>query len=374
MAPDSSPMLSASSLATAAAVCATLAAHIFHVLRRRRHSRRGNFPSSTPWFLPSIDLLHAIRAGTLDKFFANRRAALKSDCYYTRIPGFGESLCITNPKDQAELLRKEGKLKFSVVVPDTMLDTHGPGSLQVLSGEKHNFYRKIFASLLSPMALESFTPYLFEAFTGMWAELDEQCQKSTDPVTIRDAICKAQFFLMAKVLYGMTPENTSMNLLMQMRDDFESQLQGHFASPSSAKFLKAKEASQRLHKILANKFDAVLEARRSLLRNNERGGEEKKEDIGDGNEEHFVGNAMESIADALLKDGVDRDPQVIANIIDNLDLLLEASHGTTMDVTTSTLYFLNHPDNRDKLQNLREEMKAIDWDDVASARLYGREI
>jgi hypothetical protein len=42
-----------------------------------------------------------------------------------------------------------------------------------------------------------------------------------------------------------------------------------------------------------------------------------------------VGNAMESIADAVLKDNVHNDEQIRSDIYDNLNLLLEASHGTT---------------------------------------------
>ena len=279
----------------------------------------------------------------------------------------GETLVVTDPRDHAEIIRKEGKLNMVVDLPDTMNYTHGPGSLQALSGQKHNFYRKIFASLLSPAALNSFTPYLHEAFIDMWAELEEKCNNSSSTstddepvVVIQDAICKAQFFLMAKILYGMTPKNTPMEVLMQMREDFDAQLEGHFASPKSAKFLKAKEGSERIHKILADRFNSVLEERRALRseRKNVDFAEEKKDGTdNNGDDDSNIGNGMETIADALLREGVDTDPQVLADIVDNLDLLLEASHGTTMTVTTNTLYYLNHPDNKEKMNKLREEAK-----------------
>ena len=348
---------SSSTIAAVAVVITTIALQRLFVARRWR-KRLGNFPFSTPWFLPSLDLLHLIRAGSIGKFLQNRSAALGTDVYYIRLPGSkGATLCLSNPADQAEILRKEGKLKFTVGLPETIKKTHGPGSLQLMSGEKHNFFRKIFSSLLSPAALQAYTPHFFQAFTSMWRELEEQCEGSKGPVVIQDAICKTQFFLMAKILYGMTPENTPTELMLQMRDDFEAQLEGHFAPPNSGKFRKAAEASQRLHKILAEKFDAVLGKKHALLleENVDGNGRGNK---GGGTSNIPVGNAMETVADALIKEGVDRDPKVIADVIDNLDLLLEASHGTTMNVTTSTLYFLNHSKNSDKLKKLREEARA----------------
>ncbi|VEU37415.1 unnamed protein product [Pseudo-nitzschia multistriata] len=335
----------------------TLALNRYFRIQRDR-KRLGNFPSSTPSFLPSFDLLHAIRAGTLEKFVESRKKALGSDCFYIRLPGMARhTLCIINPEDHAEVLRKERKLKLIVDLPDTLNETHGPGSLQALSGNQHNFYRKIFASLLSPAALESFTPFLFDAFSQMWADLEEKSVEGESPVVIQDAICRTQFFLMSKVLYGMTPESTSMDMILQMRDDFEAQLEGHFAPRMSAKFKLAKEGSKRIHDVLRKKFELILEERRHLFESSN--GEEKK-DYDDKN--IMIGNAMESVADALLKEGADRDLKVLDETIDNFDLLLEASHGTTMTMTTTAMYYLNIAENSVHLQNLREEANSFGSD------------
>uniref|UniRef100_A0A7R9WBB3 Cytochrome P450 n=1 Tax=Pseudictyota dubia TaxID=2749911 RepID=A0A7R9WBB3_9STRA len=357
---STSSTLAEIAVATAVVVGSTFALRSFYKQCSNRR-RMGNFPSSSPWYLP-LDLYHAFKAGNLEQFVKNRIKALGTTNFYVHFLGITRqpTLCITKPEDQAELMRKEGKLKFIVDMPDTALETHGAGSIQVISGQRHNFLRKIFASLLSPAALESFTPYFFGAFNKMWGELEEECRSNDGaPVVIQDAICKAQFFLMAKILYGMTPENTSMEIILQMRDDFEAQLEGHFAPPTSETFKKAKAASKRIHKIMSEKFNAVLEARRAAC-NVEEGGEEKKENERDDADTRPIGNAMESVADALLRHGVDKDPQILSDVYDNLNLLLEASHGTTMTVTTSTLYYLNHPDNTKKLSCLRQEMKAFD--------------
>ncbi len=65
---SNSPMASA----TAAIGAATLFLLIALKKKKERCIRRGNFPSSSPWFLPSFDLLFVIRAGSLDKFVADR--------------------------------------------------------------------------------------------------------------------------------------------------------------------------------------------------------------------------------------------------------------------------------------------------------------
>ena len=353
---SSSPENAPSVTATAVVVIASSLALYRYYNIRRKCARLGNFPFSTPSFFPSIDLLHAIRAGALEKFVQSRKEAVNNDCFYIRLPGMGNpTLVVTNPKDQAELMRKEGKLNLFVAIGNTLDHTHGPGSLQAISGKHHAFYRKIFASLISPVALKSFIPHLFDAFTQMWDDLEKQCLSNDDKeVVIQDAICEAQFYLMSKILYGMTTENTPKDLMMQMRDDFEAQLEGHFAPPISAKYKKAKKGSQRIHAILRERFQTVLEERRSLVQGSEG---EKKGSEEEGN--RHVGNAMETVADALIKEGKDSDPKVLDEIIDNLDLLLEASHGTTMTVTTNTMYYLSLPENATKLQKLREEAKSF---------------
>ena len=216
-------------------------------------------------------------------------------------------------------MQKEGKLSLCVDLPDTIVATHGPGSLQLLSGTRHNFLRKIFAKLLHPATLERFLPYFYEEFTKMWTKLEE----ADGEVIIQDAICQAQFFLMAKILYGMTPENTDTEILMQLRQDFDLQLKGHFASPKSRTHLEAREASQRIRTVLNPRFDAVLEKRLKAM--------DSASGMNESNDDLPVGNAMESIADALLKDNVHQDKQILSDVYDNLNLLLEASHGTTSE-------------------------------------------
>ena len=306
----------------------------------------------------------------------DRKHALKADTFYMHLLGFTKRpmLVLTKPADFVEVMQKEGKLNLCVDMPDTINATNGPGNLQMLSGARHNFLRKIFAKLLHPATLERFLPYFYEEFDKMWTKLEA----ASGEVIIQDAICEAQFFLMAKILYGMTPENTDMEILMQLKNDFELQMKGHFAHPKSKTHREAKEASQRIRRVLNPRFDAVLDKRSQMIQTDGDTNNVMDDDVP-------VGNAMESIADALLKDSVQNDEQIRSDVYDNLNLLLEASHGTTSELfecysrvkthtklqlthfycytpvtnTTSMLFYLNHPDNAGSLQKLREEMHAF---------------
>jgi cytochrome P450 len=300
----------------------TIAAYGYHKSSSRR-KRLGVFPTSSPWFMPFADLVRIIRAGTFEQFIKDRKAALKSDAFYMHLLGFSQlpTLVVTEPADFVDIMHKEGKLNLCVQMPDTVKATHGPGNLQLLSGVRHNFLRKIFAKLLHPNTLERFLPYFYEEFTKMWAKLDE----ADGEVIIQDAICEAQFFLMAKILYGMTPENTDLDTMRQLQHDFDLQMKGHFASPKSKTFRDAKEASQSIRRVLNPMFDAVLDKRRHLMQTGDVTIEATHDDLP-------VGNAMESIADALLKDNVQDDEQIRSDVYDNLNLLLEASHGTTSEL------------------------------------------
>ena len=311
---------SLSVLATTCAVAIT-AYEYYKVSQQRK--RLGNFPSSSPWFLPFADLLHLIRSGTFEQFVINRKHALKADTFYMHLLGFTRRpmLVLTKPADFAEIMQKEGKLNLCVDMPDTINATNGPGNLQMLSGARHNFLRKIFAKLLHPATLERFLPYFYEEFDKMWAKLEA----TNGEVIIQDAICEAQFFLMTNILYGMTPENTDIEILMQLKNDFELQMKGHFANPKSKTHLDAKEASQRIRRVLNPRFDAVLEKRAQMFQTNGDTNNDTDYDVP-------VGNAMESIADALLKDNVQNDDQIRSDVYDNLNLLLEASHGTTSEL------------------------------------------
>jgi cytochrome P450 len=317
-----SPQLLPALATTLIVTASTIAAYEYYKWSSQR-KRLGAFPTSSPWFMPFADLVRLIRAGTFEQFVKDRKAALKSDAFYMHLLGFSQqpTLVVTDPADFVDIMQKEGKLNLCVQMPDTVMATHGPGNLQLLSGVRHNFLRKMFAQLLHPNTLERFLPYFYEEFTKMWAKLD----RADGEVIIQDAICEAQFFLMAKILYGMTPENTDLGVMRQLQNDFDLQMKGHFASPKSKTFRDAKEASQSIRRVLNPMFDAVLEKRRRLIQSGDFVNEATHADLP-------VGNAMESIADALLKDNVQDDEQIKSDVYDNLNLLLEASHGTTSEL------------------------------------------
>ena len=359
----------ASRTTVAAAVTTAVVALVgVHTAQQRKLTRKlGRFPRSSPWFFPHLDLFRAIRAGFGPTLIISRRAALGDIFYLGPFPGMKRSLLtICKPEDQAELMKKEGRMKLYAQMPDEMLATHGPGNMQIQSGKNHQFLRKIFSSLLSPTALESFVPYIVGAFTKLWTDLETKSKESDHPINIQDAICDAQFTLMCKLFFGLTPDADDADLA-QMRRDFEAQMDSHFKPASSPIYKNGVEAANRIHIFLSKQFDSVLEERRKIHQS-DHNAEEKKDDSGEGSMPK-IGNALESIADALLRDGVANDPKAISDVKDNLNLLLEASHGTTMTITTSTMYFLNRTDNVDALDNLRQEVANLE--DASYSTLRG---
>ena len=350
----------------AAATAAFVALVGVHTAQQRKLTKRlGRFPRSSPWFFPYLDLFRAIRAGFGPKLIISRRKALGDIFYLGPFPGMERPLlAICNPDDQAELMKKEGRMKLYAQMPDEMLATHGPGNMQIQFGKRHQFLRKIFSSLLSPTALELFVPHIVEAFTKLWCDLETKSKDSEHPINIQDAICDAQFTLMCRLFFGLIPDGDDADLA-QLRDDFEAQMDSHFKPASSPIYKKGVEAANRIHEFLSKRFDSVLEERRKVYQPDHIT-EEKKDDSE--TKMPKVGNALETIADALLRDGCANDPKAISDVKDNLNLLLEASHGTTMTITASTMYFLNKSGNAAALDKLREEVANLDCTSYATLR------
>ena len=126
---------------------------------------------------------------------------------------------------------------------------------------------------------------------------------------------------MCKAFFGLTPGDDDVNMA-QLRDDFEAQMDSHFKPASSPIYKKGVEAANRTHKFLSERFDSVLEERKRLFQTDYHA-EEKKDDSDKSLPK--VGNALESIADALLRDGSAGDPKAISDVKDNLNLLLRSA-------------------------------------------------
>lgn len=306
------------------------------------------------YYLP-LDLYHFLfQAGaSFPKFFTQRKQALGKSIFYIHLAGFTKkpTLVICDPEDQAEIMKKEGKMKLYVDMPKEMNQTHGPGNLQVISGSRHNFVRKIFAGLISPPAMKSFVPIVISCFEEMWAKLEKECEEKESNIIFQDKICETQFFLMSKLFFGMSPDSPAAKAeLVQLRGDFELQLESHFQPEKSEKFQNGVKAAKRIRKILSTRFSEALERRREVLKDDPSEAKQKLSSIG---------SALDVIADALIRDSKDEDPKVLSDVEDNLNLLFEASHGTTMTITTSALYFLNLSKNDEKLEKLRDEVSNL---------------
>mmetsp|Transcript_27354 Transcript_27354/g.55965 ORF Transcript_27354/g.55965 Transcript_27354/m.55965 type:complete len:569 (-) Transcript_27354:210-1916(-) len=330
----------------------------------------ASLPRLAPWyFFGPLDFLPLFMNGDgLAGYLRERRKVLGRFTF--RISCF-EYLNISHQKspyvvvshvdDISKVYAQQRKLDLAVALPETVVLIHGKGGLQQLQGAKHFFHRKLFASLLTPRTLEGFTPQILTAFDRMWRELDatSAADSSTSlSIVLRDVVRKTQFFLMSKILYGIdgaTPTSPERALAEQLQVNFELEDAALFASAGSSTFTEGLQASRQTRAILWQRFLMVLQ----------RVKEESKvsQSTSSCNEEHkgqmVVGNAFQAIALALVESGKVNDPETLQEIQDNLLFLLEASHGTTMHITTSMLYFLNHPDNAECLDKIRTEVQQL---------------
>ncbi len=360
------------------------------VLSSRSSSSSLPFPRGVPRVFtlhPLTELIYYLIKNrneddkSIRTLFRKLRLELKSNIFYVG-PAFsggheGPTLVIAHPADQALIIKKEKQLETKVPVPQTLIQIHGERNLQnIRVGRSHAALRKIFTSLFSPRAMDSFLPHMISHFTAMWKALQENKNHGDgggDGDHIRLAIRDAQLKLMCFILFGMKNETREeKDLFNQFRDDFELTEEALFApSLNSQVFKKGLAAKERIVKILYKEFDRVYQERLEIVQKgsaneNTNGdgnsnGDTNGSGSGNGKATNAVGNAMVIIADALLKDSLTKS-QLYNDARENLYLLLEASHGTTMHVTTALMYYLNNSDadkNLSSLQSLRDEVASI---------------
>ena len=265
-------------------------------------------------------------------------------------------LVILNPDDQAALVRKEKYLEWKVNMPDTVIGIHGERNFQTMPGgsQRHASLRKAYSSILSPKSLEKFATIIVDHFHVLWNDLAEKGEE----VQIQFAIRDAQLKLMCELLYGFDGKTEEgRKLFHNFSSDFHLTEKALFTGPAGKKakeYIKGLEARQRISKILNQKFDSIFVRR---LQEHEDGKLEK--------EEYVTGSAIVQIVDSLIRSGCKGSNEVNGyNAYDdareNLYLLLEASHGTTQYVTTSLMFFMNHPDNRESLDRIRHEVNLLE--------------
>ncbi|KAL7578926.1 hypothetical protein ACA910_006900 [Epithemia clementina (nom. ined.)] len=347
--------------------------------RQEQKNLLRDLPGLVPWYRSGFWLEFAalIWHGGLPPLIQARRRALPRDFTFT----FHWTKCLvqrqdaphvilTHPQDIAYIYSQQRKLALPLAVPGTIHLLHGSQNMQELSGTEHFFYRKLFSSLLSPRALTSFLPYIEQAMDQLWKSAEQETtaqqaltatttttSKLTSSIVLRESIRRAQFFLMAQILYGIdVQQEPELAARLQRNFELEDAAVMDF-SPHSKTFQKGLQSSKETRQILWDRFlqtlQTVQKEHSSNNNNNNKAPNEQQRDQKD------VGNAFYAIAEALVESGQDKDESVLNGIQDNLILLLEASHGTTMNVTTAIMYYLNHPDPDGvaAMQRLRHEFR-----------------
>lgn len=333
--------------------------------KHQEQNKKNFFPNAIPFpfnLHPLTEILYLViviktKGGGLDAYYRNTRKRLgdvfiMGPLFAAQRPG--PVLAITHPDDQAAIMKKEKELEFIVNMPDTCTAIHGMENFQHLSssGQKHSALRKIYSSILSPRSLEDFTLTIIDHFNSLWDGLEA----SGKEVKLTNAIREVQLKLMCKILYGLDNEtDEEKRVLADFANDFELTEKALFAPGKKSKaFIEGLKARERISAVINERFDAIFDDR--LSKRGDGAGEENLQ---------RVGSAMEQIADALIdsgctgKDGPYDDRLSYYTARENLYLLLEASHETTMCVTSSLMYLLNHPDNYDTLERVRKEASTL---------------
>lgn len=342
-----------------------------------------NIPSAVPKFFQissGLEILYMLCKSGVNFRKFNLLSIKKLNTNIFKLPTFfagdfpGEIIAVLHPADQEKVYKKEKMMEVKVAMPDSVTLIHGANNLQNLQvGSMHSAIRKIYSSILSPKAMESFIPYMISYFDKMWKDLEirtKEC-KDEDLPQLRLAIRDCQLKVMCHILFGMTYDSDEeQKEYDQFCHDFELTEKALFADTKSKTHKEGMDAKARIFRILSEKFDKIYEERVSdfMAQGNEKENEKKI----------FVGNAMVIIADALIKHSLNdasnknEDGSIAkSNLYDiareNLYLLLEASHGTTMHITTALMFFLNDPDNAGILASVRKEISAakVGGDDAA---------
>jgi cytochrome P450 len=270
------------------------------------------------------------------------------------------TVCVLNPEDQAAVLRQEKYLEWTVSLPEAVDKIHGYNNIQrIPTGPKHAALRKVFSSILSPKSLQAFSAIIIDEFSRMWTELDE---KQGEEVEIMNVIRHALLKLMCEILFDMKSDTEEgKEIFDEFSKDFVLVEKSLYAFYMKGKlFTDGFEASKRIKSILYDRFDSIFEERLMVYKNKTSSSE------GNGKEYSDVGSAMQQIADALIQSGCEGKEDNLDGDLsymearDNLYLLLEGGHQTTMHVTTSMFYFLNHSDNKKILKRVRDEVSVVE--------------
>ena len=323
------------------------------------------------------EFLALIRAGGVPGMVRRRRYQTNHHHYtfsihclnfVSAIPSTVPRIVISHYDDVQTVFGKQRKLELPLTFPTSLTRIHGRHNLQELSGSTHAVMRKLFSSLLSPRALDGFLPHILDTFTRFWQHVYTETQhaqqsnkdKTNQTIIFRNHIRQFQFELMAKILYGMDVAEEP-DVVHQLQHNFELEDAALFAPLTSATFRDGLAASQETRGILWQRFQTILEQAQQD-HNNNNNKNNKKASSSDQESLPPIGNAFQAIAQAVVESGKATDDETLSAIQDNLLLLLEAAHGTTMYVTTTILYYLFHPDHAAALQRVRSECHDLSKD------------
>lgn len=335
----------------------SIAVGIFSIFYIHDKFKKKDFPSSVPFPFNQFALLELVHIlvkmklkglKNFDDFYSFNRCRYGDIFYFGKLFSSGHKgpvLTVAHPDDQIAIVKKERDVEWIIAMPETASAIHGPGNFQELSGKKHSILRKVYSAILSPKALESFSKEMIQIFTAFWEDMEKK-----DVIELTMEIKQVQLKLMSKILFGFDLTlDEDKKAFDTFAADFLLTEKALFASSKSTQvFQDGLEARNRIANVLFQRFDDIF---RGIL---SKGGE-------------MTGSsAMHQIAAALIESGCTGPSCESSNGLsynvarENLYLLLEASHGTTMYTTSLMMYFLASKENHECLEKVRQEVDSME--------------
>jgi cytochrome P450 len=301
-------------LATGTAV--SVVAVVYFSQQRKDDSSRS--PPNSSFFFGMNDLLRIILTGSFSKYLVKRKKEMNCGSFFMETPLFGKVLFVLDRKDVAAVFQQERKIELRTKLPPTVLKLHGHRAVQHLTGDAHKKWRKILSAIFSPRALNAYVPYLLKEFNLMWDQLAQQ----PSSFVLREEIRQAQLRVMSKMLYGIDAHNPADQAdFTVLSQEFEKAIEGLFALESGTVFRNALESSVKVKTLLKRRFVERLQSERHQQPQDSSSTRKVFTDADY--------NALDAIIEELTPEEKANEDFLNEDIVDNLYLLLEASHSTS---------------------------------------------
>jgi len=309
-------------------------------------------PHSDPTGIVDLARIIFFSERGLPDFVAARTRVLGPVFRFTNLlTGATQITIVSDPEIQKQVIGQERKADLRPAFPSSVPMLHGD-DMQLMSFDRHKIWRRMFGRVVTPEALKKFVDIILKEVGIMISRITKQDK----PVALLEELRITQLKTMGTLLFGFNFESQEMRDSFEcLCKDFELEIKGLFAPTWTATFKEAQKASFRSRTWLREKFESVMN--RDKRKTNPQEAQKTLDD--EKNSRSGLQNAMEIISSALLESSQSPPKEDIETAVDNLYLLLEASHSTSIHITTAVIGFLHKPSNVEVLRRVKEEVTGL---------------